>query len=172
MQPGLAGPLAATVCCAFAVSFTAALVLVSEADPELAQELEEAVGKLRAEFEKATPQLKAWQRRQAALWLYKKDYKYFAPTVTTGADGEPQIRLERGSAGRLSPRVRSEPLEGPITTIPYGIVAAFMSKPMVLEKDQAKHAPYLVSSRDQHLAMAAGNTVYARGKIEGDVSSR
>jgi hypothetical protein len=89
-----------------------------------------------------------------------------------GADGEPQIRLERGTAGRLAPRVRSEPLEGPITTIPYAIVAAFMSKPTVLEKDQIKHAPYLVSSRDQHLAMAAGNTVYARGKIEGDVNSR
>lgn len=93
-------------------------------------------------------------------------------TLAYGADGQPEIRLERGSAGRLSPRIRSQPLEGPINAIPYEIVAAFMSKPMVLEKGQIKAAPYLVSSREQHLVMATGNTVYARGKLDGEVSTR
>lgn len=93
-------------------------------------------------------------------------------TLAYGADGQPQIRLERGSADRLSPRMRSQPLDGPINTIPYEIVAAFMSKPMVLEKDQIKAAPYIVSSRDQHIVMATGNTLYARGNLAGDVNTR
>src|SRR5262245_28963561 len=92
--------------------------------------------------------------------------------MVTGGDGQPEVRLERGSAGRLSPRVRSTPLEGPVNAIPYEIVAAFMSKPSVLDKDQVKNSPYVVSSRDQHLVMATGNTIYARGKIEGENNTR
>ena len=89
-----------------------------------------------------------------------------------GADGNAQVRLERGGATRLSPKVRSQPLEGAITAIPYEIVAAFMSRPTVLEKDQIDDAPHVVASRDQHLIAAAGNTIYAVGEIEGDVNSR
>jgi len=89
-----------------------------------------------------------------------------------GADGSPQVTLERGGATRLSPRVRSEPLEGAITAIPYEIVASFMSKPTVLEKDEIKDIPYVVSTRDQHLVAAAGNTIYALGELAGDVQSR
>src|SRR5258705_3122125 len=34
-------------------------------------------------------------------------------------DGQPQILLQRGDAARVEPRVRSEPLEAAITSIPY-----------------------------------------------------
>src|SRR5580704_4440473 len=37
-------------------------------------------------------------------------------------DGQPQILLQRGDAVRVEPRVRSEPLEAAITTIPYATV--------------------------------------------------
>ena len=93
-------------------------------------------------------------------------------TLAYGAGGTPELRLERGAASRMSPRVRSEPLEGAITPIPYEIVAAFMSKPTVLEKGEIKNLPYVVSSREQHLAIAAGNTIYARGALEGEAGSR
>ena len=63
----------------------------------------------------------------------------------------------------MSPRVRSQPLEAAVTTIPYETIAAFMSKPSVLEKDQIKLAPYVLATRDQHIVMAEGDTVYARG---------
>lgn len=89
-----------------------------------------------------------------------------------GADGGAQVRLERGAGTRLSPRMRSQPLEGAVTAIPYEIVAAFMSKPTVIEKEQRKNSPYIVSSRDQHLVAAAGNTVYAKGELTGGVNSR
>ena len=78
-------------------------------------------------------------------------------------DGKPQILLQRGDALRVQPRVRSQPLEAAITTIPYATVAAFMSKPTVLDRDQIKHAPYLLATRDLHVVMSEGDTLYARG---------
>ncbi len=82
-------------------------------------------------------------------------------------DGRPRILLQpgllRGEAARVTPRVRSQPLEAAVTTIPYETIAAFMSKPSVLEKDQIKLAPYVLATRDQHVVMAEGDTVYARG---------
>ncbi len=82
-------------------------------------------------------------------------------------DGKPRIVLqrsiERGDAALVRPRVRSEPLEAAITTIPYETVAAFMSKPNVLSLEQIKAAPYVLATRDQHVVMADGDTIYARG---------
>ncbi|HEY2676984.1 MAG TPA: LysM peptidoglycan-binding domain-containing protein, partial [Steroidobacteraceae bacterium] len=81
-------------------------------------------------------------------------------------DGKPQIllqRAERGDVARVEPRVRSQPLEAAITTIPYATVAAFMSKPTVLDKDQIKAAPYVMDARNYHVLVADGDILYARG---------
>jgi hypothetical protein len=78
-------------------------------------------------------------------------------------DGQPQIVLQRGDGVRVEPRVRSEPIDSAITTIPYASVAAFMSKPTVLDRDQIKAAPYVLATRDLHVVMSEGDTVYARG---------
>jgi len=85
-------------------------------------------------------------------------------------DGKPQILLQRGDEARVEPRVRSEPLETAITTIPYATVAAFMSKPSVLDQNEIKNAPYVLATRDLHVVMAEGNTLYARG-FTGPVES-
>jgi len=83
-------------------------------------------------------------------------------------EGRPRIVLqpgsfERGNGARVMARVRSQPLEAAVTTIPYETVAAFMNKPMVLEDKQLKTSPYVLSTRDSHVVMSEGNTVYARG---------
>ena len=78
-------------------------------------------------------------------------------------DGRPTIMLQRGDAARVEPRIRSQPLESAVTAIPYASVAAFMSKPSVLAREQIKDAPYVLSTRDMHVIMAEGNTLYARG---------
>ena len=83
-------------------------------------------------------------------------------------DGKPQIvlqrgDLQRGDGVRVEPRVRSEPLDAAITTIPYATVAAFMSRPSVLDREQIKQAPYVLATRDLHVVMSEGDTVYARG---------
>jgi LysM repeat protein len=78
-------------------------------------------------------------------------------------EGRPTIMLQRGDAARVLPRIRSQPLAGAVTTIPYETVAAFMSKPSVLAKEQIEGAPYVLASRDRHVVMADGDTLYARG---------
>jgi hypothetical protein len=79
-------------------------------------------------------------------------------------DGRPRIMLERGEvADRLQPRVREEPLEDAIFTIPYDRIAAFLSRPAVLDKDTAEKAPYILTSRRGHLAYGAQTEVYVRG---------
>jgi hypothetical protein len=78
-------------------------------------------------------------------------------------EGKPQILLQRGEAARVEPRVRSEPLETAITTIPYDSIAAFMSKPSILSKEQLKCAAYVLASLDDHAGITDGNTLYARG---------
>ncbi|MCL4778597.1 MAG: LysM peptidoglycan-binding domain-containing protein [Gammaproteobacteria bacterium] len=87
-------------------------------------------------------------------------------------DGKPQLRLERGTVtgtDRLSPRIREESLDSAIQTLPYSAVGAFLSRSMVLEKNEFEKMPYVVELRDEHLIGATGNDVYVRGKgIEVD----
>jgi hypothetical protein len=78
-------------------------------------------------------------------------------------EGRPTLMLQRGDAARVLPRVRSQPLESAVTTIPYETVAAFMSKPSVLTQEQIKGAPYVLATRDMHVVMSDGDTLYARG---------
>jgi hypothetical protein len=80
-------------------------------------------------------------------------------------DGQPKIVLQRGDSLKVSPRVRSQPFEQAVTTIPYETVAAFMSKPSVLDQDQIKRAPYVLATRDLHVIMSDGDTLYARGFV-------
>jgi len=74
-----------------------------------------------------------------------------------------ELQFEQGGDAHALPRVRSQPYNGPVTTIPYETVAAFMSKPTLLSPEQIKAAPYVVATRDLHVIMSEGDTVYARG---------
>ncbi|MFI4889865.1 MAG: LysM peptidoglycan-binding domain-containing protein [Steroidobacterales bacterium] len=87
-------------------------------------------------------------------------------------DGQPRLVLERGSGVHVLPKVRSEPREAPIRTIPFQTVAAFMSKPSVLTREQINAAGYLLASRDDHEAIGEGNTIYARGLRDAEVGRR
>lgn len=91
-------------------------------------------------------------------------------------DGRPQLQLERGQAGaaaeagpagtgRLSPRVRAEPLTDAITTIPYGVIGPFLDRGMVLERREIDDLPHIVALRDGRLVGAAGNDLYVRGRV-------
>jgi hypothetical protein len=78
-------------------------------------------------------------------------------------DGRPAIQLERaGTVERLSPRIRSEPLEDAIPTIPFETLRAFLSRPAILSRDQIDTLPYVLTPRDS-LMGAAGRDVYVRG---------
>lgn len=85
-------------------------------------------------------------------------------------DGRPVIQLERGPQvaqggggfERLSPRVRSEPLEEAILTIPYETIAAFLSRPRIIERNEVDDLPYIVAHREG-LMGSQGRDVYVRG---------
>jgi len=78
-------------------------------------------------------------------------------------NGQQRITNVRAATYRLSPQARVTPLSESITSIPYEQISAFLSKGLVLEKDQADALPYILSTRGDHLVAAAGNDVYIRG---------
>jgi LysM domain-containing protein len=89
-------------------------------------------------------------------------------------DGRPAINVERaplvtdaggGGFERLSPRVRSTPLDEAIQTIPYETIASFLSRPRFIDKREIDDMPYVVALREA-LIGSAGHDVYVRGLEE------
>ncbi len=82
------------------------------------------------------------------------------------AEGRPQLRVERaferGDTVRLSPQVRSMPLDEAIPAIPFEIVAAFMSKPSVISADESKSLPYVVAIGRDRVIGGMGDLIYVR----------
>jgi len=78
-------------------------------------------------------------------------------------NGQQRITNVRASTYRLSPQARATPLTESITSIPYEQISAFLSKGLVLEKDQAAQLPYILATRGDHLIASAGNHIYIRG---------
>jgi hypothetical protein len=85
-------------------------------------------------------------------------------------DGQPCIMLERGVGDRerLEPRIRVEQLEDAIFTIPYDRIAAFLSRPAVLDRATVDRAPYILTDRRGHLAHGSQSEVYVRGANFGE----
>ena len=80
--------------------------------------------------------------------------------LAIGSDGRPQVRLAQAGAVRLDPRLRSSPLEGAIPTIPYAAIAAFLSRPTVLTKEQVRDAAHVIAFREEHVVAGTGHEVY------------
>jgi LysM repeat protein len=76
-----------------------------------------------------------------------------------------------GGAARLRPLLRSSPLDTPIETIPYSIIAAFLSHPTVLTSDQIRVAPYIVALSENHDIAGAGHEVFVK-QAAGEAGSR
>lgn len=91
-------------------------------------------------------------------------------------DGRPQLRVERDGevymttldTERLSPKVRTTPLEQAISTIPLEAIRAFLSNPHIVTEDQYEEAPYVLRSQDGRLLSGAGDNIYVRGIAKGD----
>lgn len=79
-------------------------------------------------------------------------------------DGSPVIFRESGPGNtvRLGPRVRVEPIEDAIPTIPYETLRAFLSRPSVISEPDLDTLPYVVAHRETMLG-SSGTDAYARG---------
>jgi LysM repeat protein len=100
--------------------------------------------------------------------------------LALGSNGHTALRLVRtlattaapiGSAARLRPLLRSSPLDTPIETIPYSIIAAFLSHPTMLSADQIRAAPYVVALMESHVIAGAGHEIFIK-QAKGETGAR
>jgi len=83
-------------------------------------------------------------------------------SLAYGANGDAHVMISQYGGARLQPRLRSEALDGPIDTIPFSAIAAFLSKPSVLTKEQALASPHILAFRDHHMIGGTGHEFYVR----------
>jgi len=78
------------------------------------------------------------------------------------ANGQPRLSLRRGDLVKLSPRVRSTPLDGAIPAIPIDAIQQFLSRPYVVDGEAVDTAPYIVSFGEDHLLGSTNVKAYVR----------
>jgi len=67
---------------------------------------------------------------------------------------------------KLSPSIRTQPLQASIPSIPGDAIRQFLSKPRVVTKEQLDNAPRIIASDEKHLILGFGDRVYVRGDID------
>ncbi len=87
-------------------------------------------------------------------------------------NGNPYITLD-GAGGyvppsrvktvKLSPEVRYETLDKSINTIPRSAISPFLGGARVVSEQDLEHAPYIISSYEQHLVTGTGDRIYSLG---------
>ncbi len=86
-------------------------------------------------------------------------------------DGKPRLTLDStGRIFKLEPKAHVISTGDAIDTIPLGEINSFLSRSRIVDKDEMKLAPYVISGLDQHLIVGAGDKLYARGEV-GESSS-
>ncbi len=96
------------------------------------------------------------------------------------ADGEPRLRVQRPGDGpqasgdgvvQLQPRVRRQPIDDAIPSIPADAIRQFLNRPQVGTLEEIENAPYILGNYQGRLISAAGNEVFAKGFPEGGPTS-
>lgn len=77
-------------------------------------------------------------------------------------DGKPQLRVVQQGPVKLSPQVRSKPLDSAIPTVPIDAIAPFLTRPYVVAEGELDKAPYVVDFADEHILGGAGMRAYVR----------
>jgi hypothetical protein len=60
---------------------------------------------------------------------------------------------------------------GPVDALPFSAIAAFLSKPSVMTKEQALNSPHILSFRDGHMIGGAGHEAYVQN-LGGSLNER
>src|SRR5687768_4521780 len=92
-------------------------------------------------------------------------------SLAIGAGGDAHVFISQYSGARLQPRLRSEDLEGPIDTMAFAAIAAFLSKPSVVTEEQVLRSPHIVAFRDGHMIGGHGHEAYVRN-LDAPVNQR
>jgi LysM repeat protein len=86
--------------------------------------------------------------------------------------GHPQITIGMAGALHLNPSLRSTSLDDAIPAIPMASIAAFLSRPAILSREDVKKAPYVLAFPDEHQAAGDDQVVYARGLAASPTGAR
>jgi LysM domain len=109
-------------------------------------------------------------------WIYpgnviRLDTSGGSPRLSMGGGGGPG-GAEGGPSGgtqaqaeanvvTLEPRVRVEPLQSAIPTIPGSAIGPFLSQPLVVEAGGLDNAPTILATEESRVVVGAGDTAYA-----------
>ncbi len=64
---------------------------------------------------------------------------------------------------KLEPQVRSEPIRQAIPTISPSVIGPFLTRPLVVSRNQLQHAPYIAEGLENHVVLGSASKFYARG---------
>jgi LysM repeat protein len=89
-------------------------------------------------------------------------------------DGRATLRVAQPGDGvpagtvKLSPRVRSETLDGgAIAAIPLHLITPFLNEAVVFENNELDVAPRIVATQEGRVLVSRGETAYVRGDLRG-----
>ena len=84
------------------------------------------------------------------------------------SDGRARLRLAQpvGNTLKLSPRVRSSPLDGgAIAAIPFHLIEPFLNEAVIFQADELITAPRIVAAQEGRVLLSRGDTAYVRGDL-------
>jgi len=84
-------------------------------------------------------------------------------------DGQPRLtKVASNGVVKLSPQVRSEPIDTPIPAIPLDAISSFLSETRIVSAEEINGAPYVLEGEDGRIITGAGDRIYARGEKPAD----
>ncbi|WP_174873722.1 LysM peptidoglycan-binding domain-containing protein [Vogesella oryzae] len=113
------------------------------------------------------PQLWRMNREQIKNphWIYPGDVLYL-----DYVNGQPVLRFGSNRVVKLSPQVRSTPLDEAITMIPAKAIEPFLKRPLLVD-DTADYerAPQLVATQENRVILSSLDPAYATGLTSGGI---
>lgn len=79
-------------------------------------------------------------------------------------DGQPRLVVDRNQVIKLSPKARPEPLAGAIPTLPYNVIAPYLTGNQFVAPGELEAAPYVLAQQDSKILSTDGDVAYARGE--------
>jgi hypothetical protein len=80
---------------------------------------------------------------------------------------------EPGGTVKLSPRVRSAPLDtGGIPSIPFHLIEPFLNEAVIFQANELQTAPRIVATQEGRVLLGRGDTAYVRGETGGNTAFR
>jgi hypothetical protein len=81
------------------------------------------------------------------------------PSLSMGGAGSQAQAM--ANVVKLDPRIRVEPLQASVPSIPSSVIGPFLSQPLVIEENGLDTAPAIVATAESRVIVAVGDTAYA-----------